>query len=138
MWSGSFTKNAQAALTLAEKTAARLHTGYVGTEHILVGLLKEESGVAAKILEDNGADADKILEMIRDLIAPDGETAVKERGMYSPRARRVLEEAYVQAERFGARQCWNRASSAGPFEGPGQCSGTSLKYPWHFGTEGLC
>lgn len=102
MWSGSFTKNAQAALTLAEKTAARLHTGYVGTEHILVGLLKEESGVAAKILEDNGADADKILEMIRDLIAPDGETAVKERGMYSPRARRVLEEAYVQAERFGA------------------------------------
>lgn len=102
MWSGSFTKNAQAALTLAEKTAARLHTGYVGTEHILVGLLKEESGVAAKILEDNGADADKILEMIRDLIAPDGESAVKERGMYSPRARRVLEEAYVQAERFGA------------------------------------
>jgi ATP-dependent Clp protease ATP-binding subunit ClpC len=102
VWSGSFTKNAQAALTLAEKTAARLHTGYVGTEHILVGLLKEESGVAAKILEDNGADADKILEMIRDLIAPDGETAVKERGMYSPRARRVLEEAYVQAERFGA------------------------------------
>ena len=102
MWSGSFTKNAQAALTLAEKTAARLHTGYVGTEHILVGLLKEESGVAAKILEDNGADADKILEMIRDLIAPDGETAVKEQGMYSPRARRVLEEAYVQAERFGA------------------------------------
>ena len=102
MWSGSFTKNAQAALTLAEKTAARLHTGYVGTEHILVGLLKEESGVAAKILEDNGADADKILEMIRDLIAPDGETAVKERGMCSPRARRVLEEAYVQAERFGA------------------------------------
>ena len=68
MWSGSFTKNAQAALTLAEKTAARLHTGYVGTEHILVGLLKEESGVAAKILEDNGADADKILEMIRELI----------------------------------------------------------------------
>ena len=67
-----------------------------------MGLLKEESGVAAKILEDNGADADKILEMIRDLIAPDGETAVKERGMYSPRARRVLEEAYVQAERFGA------------------------------------
>ncbi len=102
MWSGSFTKNAQAALTLAEKTAARLHTGYVGTEHILVGLLKEESGVAAKILEDNGADADKILEMIRELIAPDGETAVKERGTYSPRARRVLEEAYVQAERFGA------------------------------------
>ena len=116
MWSGSFTKNAQAALTLAEKTAARLHTGYVGTEHILVGLLKEESGVAAKILEDNGADADKILEMIRDLIAPDGETAVKERGM----------------------SLRNRASSAGPFEGPGQCSGTSLKYPWHFGAEGLC
>ena len=40
--------------------------------------------------------------MILYLIAPDGETAVKERGMYSPRARRVLEEAYVQAERFGA------------------------------------
>ena len=102
MWSGSFTKNAQTALTLAEKTAARLHTGYVGTEHILVGLIKEETGVAAKILEDNGADADKILDMIRELIAPDGGTALKEKGTYSPRARRVLEEAYIQAERFGA------------------------------------
>ena len=59
-------------------------------------------GICKGILDDNGADADKILELIRDLIAPDGETAVKERGMYSPRARRVLEEAYVQAERFGA------------------------------------
>ena len=104
MWSGSFTKNAQAALTLAEKTAARLHTGYVGTEHILVGLLKEESGVAAKILEDNGADADKILEMIRDLIAFENGVAVKDKEGYSPRAARILEEAHRQAARFGQKQ----------------------------------
>lgn len=104
MWSGSFTKNAQTALTLAEKTAARLHAGYIGTEHLLIGLLKEESGVAAKILEDNGADADKLLEMIRELITPDGSLAVKDKGLYSPRARGVLEEACVQAERFHAKE----------------------------------
>lgn len=102
MWSGGFTKNAENALSLAEKTAMKLHAGYVGTEHILVGLLKEKTGVAAKVLEDNGIEEDKVTEMIQDLITPEGTVTLKERGMFSPRANRVLTEAEHQAERFHA------------------------------------
>ena len=99
-----FTDKARTALKLAEKTAVRMHAGYVGTEHILVGLLKEDTGVAAKVLSDNGTDEAKIIEMIQELIVPDGLTAVLDKESYSPRAQFVLEEAHRQADRFGAER----------------------------------
>ena len=104
MQSGGFTDKAKTALSLAEKTASRMSTGYVGTEHILVGLLKENTGVASKVLKENGADERKIVEMIQELIVPDVTVAVKEKENYSPRARRVVEEAHRQADRFGAER----------------------------------
>lgn len=99
-----FTDKAKTALKLAEKTAVRMHAGYVGTEHILVGLLKENTGVAAKVLIDNGTDEAKIMEMIQELIVPDGLVAVLDKESYSPRAQFVLEEAHRQADRFGAER----------------------------------
>ncbi len=102
MQPGGFTDKAKTALSLAEKTASRMRTGYVGTEHILVGLLKENTGVAAKVLKGNGADEEKIMDMIRELIMPEAAVAVKEKEGYSPRARKVLDEAHRQADRFGA------------------------------------
>ncbi len=102
MQSGGFTDKAKAALTLAEKTASRMHAGYVGTEHMLVGLLKENTGVAARVLKANGADEDKIMDMIKELIIPEAVLTVKECEGYSPRAQTVLEEAHRQADRFGA------------------------------------
>lgn len=95
-----FTDNAQIALAQAARCAKSLKQGYIGTEHILVGLLKEKSGVAAKVLADNGVDDSKVVEMIRDLIAFENGVALKEREGYSPRANKVLEEAHRQAERF--------------------------------------
>lgn len=77
-----------------------MRVGYVGTEHILLGLLKEGTGVAAKVLHDNGVDELRLLEMIRDLIVPDTVVATMGKDGYSPRAVRVLEEAHRQAERF--------------------------------------
>ncbi len=103
MQSGGFTDKAKTALSLAEKTASRMRAGYVGTEHILVGLLRENTGVAARVLKGNGADEDKILDMIKELIMPETTVAVKEKEGYSPRARKVLEEAHRQADRFGAQ-----------------------------------
>ena len=97
-----FTDKASTALKLAEKTAVRMHAGYVGTEHILVGLLKENTGVAAKVLSDNGADEKKIIEMIQELIVPEGSVALVDKENYSPRAQFILEEAHGQADRFGA------------------------------------
>jgi len=100
MQQGQFTDKAKAALMLAEKYGKKLRQSYVGTEHILVGLLKENTGVAARVLLDNGVDERKILELIQDFVAPDTTTAVRERSGYSPRALKILEESHRQAERF--------------------------------------
>ncbi len=100
----NYTDKAKEALNHAARCARSLKQGYVGTEHILVGLLAEQSGVAAKVLSDNGVDIEQVKDMIRDLIAFEKGVTLKEREGYSPRARKVLEEAQRQAERFGQQQ----------------------------------
>ena len=97
-----FTEKAKKALTLASKAAGRLHQNYVGTEHILVGLLQENTGVAAQVLMENGVDAKKVIEIIKDLIAPGNDLLLKEKNGYSKRAKQVLEESGRQATRFGS------------------------------------
>lgn len=99
-----FTDKAQNALAQASRCARSLKQGYIGTEHILVGLLKEDTGVAAKVLADNGVETRQVMDMIRDLIAFENGVAVKDREGYSPRAARILEEAHHQAARFGQKQ----------------------------------
>ena len=96
-----FTEKAEAALKIAERFARSLKQGYVGTEHILVGLMKEGTGVAARVLTDNGVSLEQMMDMIRELIAFEKGTAVLEREGFSPRAEKILEEAHRQAERFG-------------------------------------
>ncbi len=97
-----FTDKAAAALHLAARTAASLYQNYVGTEHILVGLLKERTGVAASVLAENGVDEKKTIEMIRDLVVPAGSTLLSEKDGYSPKAAEVLAESHKQAARFGS------------------------------------
>lgn len=98
-----FTDKAQNALSQAARCARSLKQGYIGTEHILMGLLKEKTGVAAKVLEDNGVDDTQVLNMIHDLIAFENGIQIREREGYSPRAVKILEEAHRQAERFGQK-----------------------------------
>ena len=98
----NYTEKAQKALKLAEKTAARIHSGYVGTEHILAGLLKEGTGVAARVLTGNGVEEEQLLTMIKELISPDAAVVTKDREQYSPKAEAILQEADRQADRFRA------------------------------------
>lgn len=95
-----FTDKAKAALTLAERAARSLKQSYVGSEHILLGLLRENTGVAASVLQSNGVDIDQLKEMIKDLIVPESSVLLAERDGFSPRAQSILEEAHRQAERF--------------------------------------
>ena len=97
-----FTDKAKNALLLAGRAAKSLHQNYTGTEHILLGLIWEKTGVAAKVLCDNGAKEETIREMIRDLIAPEVQTPVMERDGYSPRAEEVLRESHRQAAKAGS------------------------------------
>ena len=96
-----FTDKAKNALLMAGRAARSLHQSYTGTEHILLGLLKEETGVAARVLTENGATQEKVKNMIQDLIAPQKGTQVVDRDGYSPRAQEVLEESHRQAQKLG-------------------------------------
>ena len=95
-----YTKKAKKAMDLAAKTSKVMHHNYIGTEHILVGLLREQTGVAAKVLLDAGVEEEKLTELIEDLIAPSASVAVAEPDGYSPRTEKVLENAEKEAERF--------------------------------------
>ncbi len=95
-----FTDKAKAALILAERAARSLRQSYVGSEHILLGLLRENTGVAATVLVNNGVDVMRLKEMIKDLIVPETSVLIAERDGYSPRAQAILEEAHRQADRF--------------------------------------
>lgn len=98
-----FTAKAKNALVLAEKVSKTLKQNYIGTEHILVGLLKEKTGVAATVLIDNGVEEKKLLELIKDLVAPSSPVALAEREGYSPRAKKILEDSEKAAERFQSK-----------------------------------
>ncbi|HPV02268.1 MAG TPA: Clp protease N-terminal domain-containing protein, partial [Clostridiales bacterium] len=65
---GRFTEKAEKALSLAQESAARLGHSYVGTEHLLLGLLKEGTGVAARVLQSQGVTEEKIISQIDELI----------------------------------------------------------------------
>ena len=95
-----FTDKAKTALHLASKAAKDLHQNYVGSEHLLVGLAKERTGVAAKVLLENGVDEIQLNSMIKDLIAPEGNLLVDERDGYSPRATKILEDSHRIAEKY--------------------------------------
>lgn len=97
-----FTDKAKTALLLAERAARSLRQSYVGSEHILLGLLRENTGVAATVLLNNSVDIVQLKEMIKDLIVPETSVLTAERDGYSPRAQAILEEAHRQAERFGS------------------------------------
>lgn len=99
-----YTDKARVALELAKRAARNLHQSYIGTEHLLLGLIKENTGVASKVLYDNGVDVDRLTDMIRDLLAPEAVTLLAEKENYSPRAKSVLEEAARQAEKFKSDQ----------------------------------
>ena len=95
----AYTAKAKKAIDIATRISKSLHHSYIGTEHILLGLLKEGTGVASQVLADNGVEYDKVLELIEELIAPGNAVAVLEDGL-SPRAAHVLEVSQAEAARF--------------------------------------
>lgn len=96
-----YTAKAQKALDIAGKLSKNLQHNYIGTEHILLGLIKEGSGVAAQILMDNGVEEEQLMQLIEDLIAPsDSSVAIAERDGYTPKTAVLLDMAAAEADRF--------------------------------------
>ncbi len=101
---GKYTQKAQEALKEAAKCARQFHQGYIGSEHLLAGLLADETSVAGKILRENGVDPVVYNDMIKEMISFDKNVVIREKGLYSPRAELVLNEAAKLAERFGHKE----------------------------------
>ncbi|MBQ6811576.1 MAG: ATP-dependent Clp protease ATP-binding subunit ClpC, partial [Agathobacter sp.] len=78
-----------------------MHYNYVGTEHVLAGLLKEGTGVAAEVLSVNGVEISKLLQMMEELISIGQDTIVAERDGYSPRTQHILEKSEEEARKLG-------------------------------------
>ena len=97
-----FTAKAREAINLAADAATTLGHHYVGTEHLLIGLLHEGTGVAAKVLEESGIEEEKVMELVSQLISTNTMVKMVEQSGYTPSARRVLENSYKEAVRFRA------------------------------------
>jgi ATP-dependent Clp protease ATP-binding subunit ClpB len=98
---GNYSEKAKISLQIASKWASKLHQSYIGSEHILLGLVLNSDSMAGKVLAANGTDPDKLTNMIRDMISFNTALAIESKETYSPRARGILEEAARTAARFG-------------------------------------
>lgn len=97
---GRFTEKAEKAINLSQENAVQLGHNYVGTEHLLLGLLKEGTGVAARVLQGQGVTEEKVTNEIEELIGR-GSNDGKKHLDFTPRTKRVLELALVEARRLG-------------------------------------
>ena len=95
----SFTNRAKKAIELADSLAVELGHNYVGTEHILYGLIKEGSGVASKVLQNQGIEPDMVIDEIVNLVGND--SPITETLGFTPRTKRVIENAFIEARKLG-------------------------------------
>lgn len=95
-----FTKRARRVLTFAQEEAQRLNHNYIGTEHILLGLIREEEGLAAKVLREMGLDQTRVRQVIEEIVGR-GQAASGARLSLTPRTKRVIELAVDEARRMG-------------------------------------
>ncbi|MEF2560686.1 MAG: ATP-dependent Clp protease ATP-binding subunit [Eggerthellaceae bacterium] len=95
------TDKARKVLVLAQEEARALHQPYVGTEHVLLALMKEEDGLAAQALEHLGVKYDSAVEAVRQVVTIDDSTDVSGHLSFTPRVKRVLENSLREAMQMG-------------------------------------
>ena len=96
-----FTNSAQNAIEIANEVAQELGHNYIGTEHLLYGLAKDQTGVASKVLENQQVTPELILEKIEELIGREENNTVDTVG-FTPRTKRVIENAFREAKKLGS------------------------------------
>ena len=99
-----FSEQAQEVLEYAHRAAEELHNSYIGTEHLLLGLVRQGSGVAGQVLIANEATEKRVLKLMDKMLASVERVKLAEEPKYTPMSRRVLEYSKAAAERFQAPQ----------------------------------
>ncbi len=97
-----FTPSAAQAVQNAADAAGELGHNYIGTEHLLIGLVREENGIASRVLEEHDVTEDKLMELVSQLISGGDSVEVADVSDYTPRGRRILELSSREAMRFRA------------------------------------
>ncbi|PZR70293.1 MAG: hypothetical protein DLM66_04270, partial [Candidatus Dormiibacter spiritus] len=95
-----FTERAKKVLTLAQEEAERSHHSYIGTEHLLLGLLREGEGLAAKVLNNLGVEIGKVRQTIESVLGR-SERIVIQQIIPTSRVKRVIEISFEEARRMG-------------------------------------
>ena len=95
-----FTQRARRVLAFAQEEAERLNHSYIGTEHLLLGLLREETGVAGKVLRDLNVNSERVTELVERITGPGRRTPFSKIDL-TPRTKRVIELAVEEARRLG-------------------------------------
>ena len=95
-----FTSRAKKAIELAQDIAVSLGHNYIGTEHILYGLVKEGAGVASKVLQNQGITAEDVESKIVEMIGKEVITGTDTLG-FTPRTKRVIENSFIEARKLG-------------------------------------
>ena len=98
-----FTKRAEKALEAANRVAVELGHNYIGTEHLLYGLIKEGAGIASKVLENQGITPEKVIHEIEILIGVNKEaiSGIETSVGFTPRTKRVIENSFREAKKQG-------------------------------------
>ena len=96
----NFTEIATKALSYAKDEAIKAGLGSIGTEHLLLGLLKATDSAASRVLENNGVTYDAVKTMISEQIAPEKALLVKDKGLYTPKAMQILRASEDEARHF--------------------------------------
>ncbi|HUY25106.1 MAG TPA: Clp protease N-terminal domain-containing protein, partial [Candidatus Saccharimonadales bacterium] len=96
-----FTERAKKVLTLAQEEAERSHHSYIGTEHLLLGLLREDEGLAAKVLNNLGVEIGKVRQTIESLLGRNEGLTVVQQIIPTSRVKKVLEISIEEARRMG-------------------------------------
>ena len=97
-----FTARAEKAIEIANEIALELGHKYIGTEHILYGLCKEGTGIASKVLQNQNITDEEILQEIEMLIGTGEEINDREALSFTPRSKRVIENAFIEARKLGS------------------------------------
>jgi ATP-dependent Clp protease ATP-binding subunit ClpC len=96
-----FTERVRKVMYLAREEAARLQHDYIGTEHLLLGVIREGEGIAATVLNNLGLDLDAIRQAVESMVASTGGTLTIGEIPFTPRAKRVLELSVDEARQLG-------------------------------------
>ena len=126
-----FTERVRKVMYLAREEAARLQHDYIGTEHLLLGVVREGEGIAATVLNNLGLDLDQIRQAVESMVSNSGGTLTIGEIPFTPRAKRVLELAVDEARQLGHNYVGTEHLLLGLIrEGEGVPRGCSWNWAW--------